>query len=283
MLFELGNGDLSDLLRRQREALRQRQFTELQRTQPDAEWDPEAPVWLDSITVRDYFRQMVSCVRVCHVMKLLHLDLKPQNFVLVHGRLKLIDFGIATQVKSSETTSVIREENAGTINYMAPESLESGSDNGAVKVSRAADVWALGCILYQMVYGHTPFAMLRGVPRKIRAITSPTHQIEFPDVPRSYAGVIDVMRMCLNRDPALRPTVDQLLVHPYLSLEGVSVAPPPAVASGPVSHFVVRELLEALHGYGALRIPAGTTPDQLLATLHERINRVVEGAAGRGV
>ena len=63
----------------------------------------------------------------------MHNDLKPENFVCIHGRLKLIDFGIANQI-DDERTSVERNLQCGTINYMAPEAIETYEDKDFFKV-----------------------------------------------------------------------------------------------------------------------------------------------------
>jgi serine/threonine-protein kinase TTK/MPS1 len=52
----------------------------------------------------------------------IHSDLKPANFLLVRGRLKLIDFGIASNI-NSDMTSVVKNCPIGTINYISPEAL----------------------------------------------------------------------------------------------------------------------------------------------------------------
>jgi serine/threonine-protein kinase TTK/MPS1 len=76
-------------------------------------------------------------------------------------------------------------------------------------------VWSLGCILYQMIYGKTPFAHLAMIP-KIQKIIDPSYAIEFPQTIDGSPLLIDIMRSCLNRDPKRRPTIPQLIDHPFL-------------------------------------------------------------------
>lgn len=58
----------------------------------------------------------------------IHSDLKPANFLLVSGRLKLIDFGIASKIQG-DMTSVLKDVTTGTWNYMSPECIRSGGSN----------------------------------------------------------------------------------------------------------------------------------------------------------
>jgi serine/threonine-protein kinase TTK/MPS1 len=161
--------------------------------------------------IRHYWPQMLECVETCHKHKVIHLDLKPANFVLVDSRLKLIDFGISKQV-ASDATSVITSAHVGTLSYMSPESIEEKS--GSHRLKSSSDIWSLGCILYRMVYGRTPFHGLSFLGQ-IRAITDPKHVIEYP--PIDDHRLLDVMKICLQRDATKRPTLKQLMAHPYLS------------------------------------------------------------------
>ena len=64
---------------------------------------------------------------------MIHNDLKPDNFVCIGLRLKLIDFGIANRIEE-EKTSIERDIRCGTINYMAPETIETYEDKDFFKV-----------------------------------------------------------------------------------------------------------------------------------------------------
>ena len=186
---------------------------------------------------------MLQAVHVIHEEKIVHSDLKPANFVLVKGQLKLIDFGIANAI-ANDTTNIQRDHQIGTVNYMSPEAIELGEGMRRLKVGRPSDVWSLGCILYQMVYGQPPFAQYNNVVQKMRLIPDENHVIDFPeyavpvgprnkdkDTPpsppqklehlkvRVPPSIISTMKSCLVRNPKARATIPELLQQNWLERE----------------------------------------------------------------
>ncbi|KAB0404289.1 hypothetical protein E2I00_006818, partial [Balaenoptera physalus] len=170
---------------------------------------------------KSYWKNMLEAVHTIHQHGIVHSDLKPANFLIVDGMLKLIDFGIANQMQP-DTTSIVKDSQVGTVNYMPPEAIKdmsSSRENGKSKskISPKSDVWSLGCILYYMTYGKTPFQHIINQISKLHAIIDPNHEIEFPDIPEK--DLQDVLKCCLIRDPKQRISIPELLAHPYVQIQ----------------------------------------------------------------
>nr|XP_019947008.1 PREDICTED: dual specificity protein kinase TTK isoform X1 [Paralichthys olivaceus] len=166
-----------------------------------------------------YWKNMLEAVHTIHKHGIVHSDLKPANFVIVNASLKLIDFGIANRIQP-DVTSIMKDSQVGTLNYMPPEAIKdtsSQSGKARSKISPKGDVWSLGCILYCMTYGKTPFQSITNQITKLHAIIDPSHKIEFPDI--SEKDLLDVLKRCLVRNPRERISIAELLEHPYLQLK----------------------------------------------------------------
>eukprot|EP00079_Xenopus_tropicalis_P035663 XP_017949434.1 PREDICTED: dual specificity protein kinase TTK isoform X1 [Xenopus tropicalis] len=170
---------------------------------------------------KSYWKNMLEAVHTIHQHGIVHSDLKPANFLIVDGMLKLIDFGIANQIQP-DVTSIVKDSQVGTINYMPPEAIKDTTtyaENGKPrsKISPKGDVWSLGCILYCMTYGKTPFQHITNQITKLHAILDPGYEIEFPNIPEK--DLQDVLRKCLVRNPKERISIAELLVHPYVQIQ----------------------------------------------------------------
>jgi serine/threonine protein kinase len=114
-------------------------------------------------------RQIADALDRAHRAQVIHRDLKPGNIMLTKSGAKLMDFGLARAVglgggpgsgtaltALTHTPTVAQALTAegtlvGTFQYMAPEQLEGG------EADARSDIWALGCVLYEMASGRRPF------------------------------------------------------------------------------------------------------------------------------
>ncbi|KAG8743006.1 pkb-activating kinase-like protein [Ceratobasidium sp. 414] len=190
---------------------------------------------------RYYTSQIVDAVGWMHGMGVIHRDLKPENILLDEAfRVKITDFGSARvesgnpEVPSAPGTdggpTVVPDQRAssfvGTAEYVSPELLINNV------TSRCSDVWAIGCILFQMLAGRPPF---KGGSEYLTLEQVKRLEYVIPDKFDETAG--ELVKSILVLDPASRPTIPAIRTHAFLAntaWDEVWTCDVPPMESGPV-------------------------------------------------
>ncbi|XP_053327065.1 serine/threonine-protein kinase 36 [Spea bombifrons] len=153
--------------------------------------------------VRDVSAQLVSALYYLHSHRILHRDMKPQNILLgKDGTVKLCDFGFAREL--SLDTLMVRSIK-GTPLYMSPELvLERPYDH-------RSDLWALGCIVYELLVGTPPF-YTHSIFQLVSIITQ--QAVRWP---RGISPELKAfLQGLLTKDPTVRLSWPELLRHPFI-------------------------------------------------------------------
>ena len=174
------------------------------------------------------FKQALAGVHYLHSQGIVHRDLKLDN-ILLHGKaadgdVKIADFGLSAIVKvgsqgydrnESAKRKGFRElhEMWGTASYFAPELI--GGAYGP-----QADVWSLGCILYEMLSGHHPFQG-KDDDELFSKIRSGFVDVLSPPWDEISDQAKDLMRKLLIIDPTQRLSCSEALKHPWITGEGL--------------------------------------------------------------
>jgi hypothetical protein len=153
---------------------------------------------LDDAAAIEAAAQVLDALAHAHERGIVHRDVKPSNILLAEGRtvsVRVLDFGLA-QIREAETLTA-QGDVPGTLAYIAPERLAGGL------TTAAADVWAVGVLLWEALAGRHPFwrsslletarAIEGGAPRLVSVR---------PDLPKSLLAAVD---RALDLDPGRRP------------------------------------------------------------------------------
>ncbi|KAI0712771.1 kinase-like domain-containing protein [Cerioporus squamosus] len=205
------NGSLMDMLRRRR------RFTE-----------PEA---------RFFMVQLIGACHYMHTHQVIHRDLKLGNIFLDQNmNVKVGDFGLAALI---ETPGERKKTICGTPNYIAPEVLFDNVNGHSFEV----DTWSIGVILYTLVVGRPPFQT-----KDVKAIYKRIHDndYEFPADRAVSTPVKELIQSILTPDPSQRPTLHDIVDHPWFTAGTVpSYIPISAHDAPPDFRHVARHMSEA--------------------------------------
>ncbi|WP_438035099.1 protein kinase domain-containing protein [Sorangium sp. So ce204] len=231
--------------------------------------------WLDGETLADRLdgaglnleesllvaRRVASALAKAHALGVVHRDIKPNNLLLVGGeveQVKVLDFGIAWQPgatrRLTQTGSIL-----GTPGYMAPEQARTEREVGP-----PADVFALGCVLFECLTGTPAFQgeHLMALLAKL-LLEEPPHLIELrPDVPPWLA---DLVARMLAKEPSERPADGAAVIEALVSL-GSDAEPRSRAEIGAGSRTITRmerrlvSIVAVASAHGQSAVEARTAP-----------------------
>ncbi|KAL3616127.1 hypothetical protein CASFOL_040017 [Castilleja foliolosa] len=158
---------------------------------------------MPELEVRRYTKALLRGLNYIHKSGYIHCDFKLQNILLCQNdAVKIADFGLARKSEEKERSYV-----RGTPMYMSPE-MAAGGDQGT-----AADVWALGCAVAEMMTG-SPVWRCSDVAGLLMKIGGGD---EWPEIPRDLSEEgKDFLEKCFVKDPIKRWTAEMLLDHPFV-------------------------------------------------------------------
>jgi len=145
---------------------------------------------------REIASQVCEALEYAHEHGVIHRDVKPQNILLTpEGDVKVTDFGIARAMSSAtitQTGTVL-----GSVQYLSPEQARGGT------VGRAADLYSLGVVLFEMVTGQLPFAGDSPIAIALSHVNQPPPPPRsiVPDLPQEVEGII---LLALAKSPGRR-------------------------------------------------------------------------------
>jgi serine/threonine-protein kinase len=152
-------------------------------------------VQLPVATAVEFARQLASALDCAHHEGVVHRDLKPENILLADGQVRIADFGVAKALSAAGEGQLTETGIAlGTPAYMSPEQATGGT------VDARSDVYALGCVVYEMLVGEPPYTGPTAQAILMRRLTDPV-----PSVRRTREVIPETIEWAITRALAKAP------------------------------------------------------------------------------
>jgi eukaryotic-like serine/threonine-protein kinase len=213
-------------------------------------------------------REVADALEYAHQHKIVHRDIKPENILLHGGHALVADFGIALAASRSDGGTRMTETgmSLGTPHYMSPEQAM-----GEREITPRADIYALGCVLYEMLTGEPPFTgptaqaiIARVMTEQPRSLTLQRHTIP-PHVEAVVRKALE--KLPADRFASARELADALGNAAFAGFAATPTAATPsvrpAVRRSFVAAMVVPWLLLAAVGAWAVRLVRQRPPEQV--------------------
>jgi serine/threonine protein kinase len=156
--------------------------------------------------IKKYGKQLLSGLMYLHGNKIIHRDLKPANVLINQdGILKLTDFGSCREFGDLEVS--ISRSLKGSPYWMAPEVVKMEGH------SFSADIWSFGCMLIEMISGRPPWSNISNDSKQVMELIS--KEDPWDQIPSTECELTEIIKLCLNKRPDLRPSAEDLLNLPF--------------------------------------------------------------------
>lgn len=171
-------------------------------------------VRLSKVMVTEYFCDILMGLEYLHIRHVMHRDLKPENLLISDvNKVLIADFGISA-IHNPNTHLV---EGAGTLYYCAPEVMKAGE-----KYDFKADIWSLGCVLYEMCMGYSPFQQAQSseeLAYLIKVLTTP--KMNCTQISKTYGPAMGriVERMLMPNQYKRASLAEIICLDPVINLK----------------------------------------------------------------
>lgn len=194
---------------------------------------------IKELYVKFYFKQLINGLKYLYDKKILHRDIKPRNILLSDNKktLKIADFGFAKQ-SVIYSQDLLYDTICGSPLYMAPEIMTKAYNN-------QTDLWSVGMILYEMLYGSHPFSHCKNIPELQNEIS---RELYIPPLNNTNTNVsiecIDLLTKLLQKNVGKRITWDDFFKNNWSQQKDtIKLVSSPSLSSSPSGYQInVRSL-----------------------------------------
>lgn len=161
--------------------------------------------------IQFYFSQLANGLKYLSIKNIVHRDIKPRNILLTNNRrvLKIADFGFAKKIEGISLYDTI----CGSPLYMAPEMIRQD------KYNTQTDLWSIGMILYEMLFGYHPYDNCKTIP-ELKDIIK-TKDLEIPPSNNKNKDISDncvsLLKKLLQKDVNKRISWDDFFNHSWIN------------------------------------------------------------------